>query len=57
VKPVVKICLNTGIHLETYPSLEIAAKNNNIKSKGNIISVCNGNRNQCGGYKWKYLDN
>lgn len=56
VRPIIKICLDTGVELETYPSLEVAAKSNNIKSKGNIVSVCNGTRNHCGGYKWKYLD-
>jgi len=56
-KKVKKICLITKTVLETYPSLEVAAKNNNIKSKGNIVMVCKGKKNQCGGFFWEYENN
>lgn len=39
-----------------YESIEIAAQEN-LCSKGNIVSVCKGNRNTTGGYKWKYVKN
>jgi group I intron endonuclease len=51
---VLKICLKTNNIINEYPSLEIAAIDNNIKSKGNIVMVCQGKRNQCGGFFWKY---
>jgi hypothetical protein len=51
-----KICLKTNQIIDSYPSLEIAAKENNIKSKGNIVMVCQGIRNQCGGFLWKYVN-
>jgi group I intron endonuclease len=53
-KPVVKICLKTGKEIETYDSLEDARVKNNIKSKGNIVSVCKNERKKCGGFNWKY---
>lgn len=53
-RPVIKICLTTNLELEEYESLEVAAKENNIKHKGNIVLVCKGKRNKCGGFKWKY---
>lgn len=55
-KKVKKICLETKKILEIYPSLELAAKKNNIKSKGNIVMVCQGKRNQCGGFNWEYVN-
>jgi group I intron endonuclease len=55
-KAVNKICPKTNEVINTYPSLEIAAKENNIKSKGNIVMVCQGLRNQCGGFLWKYVN-
>lgn len=54
VKKVDKICLTTQKIIETYDSLEIAAKENNIKSKGNIVMVCKNKRNKCGGFFWQY---
>jgi group I intron endonuclease len=56
IKSVNKICLETGNIIETYMSLEIAAKENNIKNKGNIVMVCQGKRNKCGGFLWKYVN-
>jgi hypothetical protein len=46
-KPVIKICLETGKELQIYESLEIAMIENNIKSKGNIVSVCQNKRKKC----------
>jgi hypothetical protein len=37
-----------------YESLEIAAKLNNIKTKGNITLVCQNKRKTAGGFIWKY---
>lgn len=53
-KPVIKICLETGEELKIYESLELAMIDNNIKSKGNIVSVCKNKRKKCGGFSWKY---
>lgn len=53
-KKVVKICPTTGNELEIYESIELAAKKNNIKNKGNIVMVCKNFRNKCGGYYWRY---
>lgn len=55
-RKVVKICLETGKELEIYDSLEIAMLENNIKSKGNIVSVCQNRRKSCGGFNWKYVN-
>lgn len=55
-RPVIKICLDTGDELEIYESLEIAMIKNNIKSKGNIVSVCKNKRKKCGGFSWKYVN-
>jgi group I intron endonuclease len=57
VRKVKKICLKTKKILEIYPSLEIACKKNNIKNKGNIVLVCKGVRNSCGGFFWEYVNN
>jgi len=38
-----------------YESLDIAAKLNNIKNKGNIVLVCQNKRHTAGGFKWQYL--
>lgn len=57
VRKVDKICLTTKKILKTYDSLEIAAKENNIKNKGNIVMVCKNKRNKCGGFFWKYSNN
>lgn len=55
-KPVIKLCLETGKELEVYESLEIAMIKNNIKSKGNLVSVCQNKRKKCGGFSWKYVN-
>jgi group I intron endonuclease len=57
VKKVDKICLITQTIVKTYDSLELAAKENNIKNKGNIVMVCKGKRNKCGGFFWRYSNN
>lgn len=46
----------TCYHNEEYISKkEIAeAARKNKLNKANIISVCNGKRKHCGGFKWKY---
>lgn len=56
VKKVDKICLTTKKVLDTYESIEIAAKLNNIKNKGNIIMVCKNKRKKCGGFFWRYTN-
>lgn len=37
-----------------YESIEEAAKDNNIKNKGNICLVADGKRNYTGGFRWSY---
>lgn len=52
-KSVVQIDILTGEIIAVYPSASEAARqtgNNN----SNISSVCRGNHNSCGGYKWAY---
>ena len=50
-KEVIKI--KNGKVIETYPSIAIAAQKNNCDASG-ISKVCNGKRNSCGGFEWKY---
>lgn len=57
VRKVDKICMKTQKILKTYDSLESAAKENNIKNKGNIVLVCKNKRKKCGGFFWKYSNN
>ena len=40
--------------LNTYETLALAARENNCDSSG-ISKVCKGKRNNCGGFKWKYV--
>ena len=44
-----------GKIIAVYDSIHEASRQTNI-SKGNITSVCKGNRISAGGYKWKYHD-
>ena len=39
--------------LQIYNSVALAAADNNCDASG-ISKVCNGKRNKCGGFKWKY---
>ena len=51
-KKVIKINDNNE-ELQTYDSIALAAADNNCDASG-ISKVCNGKRNKCGGFKWKY---
>lgn len=42
-----------GELIKVYPSIKEAAKNNNLSS-GNIGYVCNGKRDTCGGFVWRF---
>ena len=44
---------NDNEELQTYDSVALAATDNNCDASG-ISKVCNGKRNKCGGFKWKY---
>lgn len=52
-KKVVKMNDNNE-ELQIYDSVARAAADNNCDASG-ISKVCNGSRNKCGGFKWKYL--
>lgn len=39
--------------LQAYDSIALAAADNNCDASS-ISKVCNGKRNKCGGFKWKY---
>ena len=51
-KKVIKMNDNNE-ELQTYDSIALAAMDNNCDASG-ISKVCNGKRNKCGGFKWKY---
>lgn len=51
-KKVIKMNDNND-ELQTYDSIALAATDNNCDASG-ISKVCNGKRNKCGGFKWKY---
>ena len=55
-RQVAKIDKNTNEILAVYDSIALAARENNCDNSG-ISKVCNGKRNICGGFKWKYIDN
>lgn len=44
-----------GVVINTFTSMEEASKETKI-SKGNICSVCKGDRPRAGGYQWKYVE-
>ena len=44
---------NNNKELQIYDSVALAAADNNCDASG-ISKVCNGKRNKCGGFKWKY---
>lgn len=52
-KQVIKINDNNE-ELQVYDSVALAAADNNCDASG-ISKVCNGKRNKCGGFKWKYI--
>ena len=52
-KQVVKMN-NDNEELQIYESVALAAADNKCDASG-ISKVCNGLRNKCGGFKWKYL--
>ena len=45
-----------GERLAVYSSISEAARENMIQKSSNISLVCQGKRNVCGGFKWKYID-
>ncbi len=51
-KKVIKMNDNNE-ELQIYDSIALAAADNNCDASG-ISKVCNGKRNKCGGFKWKY---
>lgn len=55
-RPVVKLDKTTRQELEIYPSIKDAARALNMKSPSNIGMVCRGQRNEAGGYAWKYKE-
>lgn len=55
-RPVVKLDKATREELEIYPSIKDAARTLNMKSPSNIGMVCRGQRNEAGGYAWKYKE-
>lgn len=46
------LCIETG---KIYHSTREAARAVGVKSSNNIAKCCNGKRNICGGYHWRYL--
>lgn len=54
-RKVAKIDKDTNEILAEYSTLALAARENNCDSSA-ISKVCNGKRNMCGGFKWKYID-
>ena len=44
---------NNNEELQIYDSVALAAADNNCDASA-ISKVCNGKRNKCGGFKWKY---
>ena len=55
-RQVAKIDKDTSEILAVYDSIALAARENSCDNSG-ISKVCNGKRNMCGGFKWKYIDN
>ena len=54
-KSVAKIDLNTNEIIEIYPTIALAARENNCDSSA-ISKVCRGLRKKCGGFFWQYID-
>lgn len=54
-RKIAKLDLKTGQIIETYPTIALAARENNCDSSA-ISKVCKKVRNQCGGFGWKYID-
>ena len=56
-KKVNKIDKDTDQIIETYDSISDALRSiNSPLVAGNLTKVCKGERNTCGGFKWKYAD-
>lgn len=53
-RAVLKIDEKTGEVLQKYSSAAEAARENGIKTRGKITSVCKGKRKKAGGYIWRY---
>jgi hypothetical protein len=51
---VAKINKDTNEIIEIYDTIALAARENNCDNSA-ISKVCNGTRNSCGGFKWKYI--
>lgn len=54
-KKVGKIDLETNKIIKIYPTIALAARENNCDASG-ISKVCKQLRNKCGGYGWKYIE-
>ena len=54
-KSVAKIDLNTNEIIEIYPTIALAARENNCDSSA-ISKVCRGLRKKCGGFFWQYIE-
>lgn len=54
-KRVAKIDLKTNEIIEIYDTIALAARMNSCDSSA-ISKVCRGIRNQCGNFKWKYIE-
>ena len=54
-RKIAKIDLKTNQILEIYPTIALAARENNCDNSA-ISKVCRGHRNKCGGFGWKYID-
>lgn len=54
-RQVAKIDLKTGEILDIYPTIALAARENNCDSSS-ISKVCRGIRAYCKGFKWKYIE-
>ena len=54
-RQIAKIDLETNKILQIYPTIALAARENNCDNSA-ISKVCRGIRNKCGGFGWKYID-
>jgi group I intron endonuclease len=53
-KKVAKIDIETKQIIQVYPTIALAARENNCDASG-ISKVCRGIRNKAGGFNWKYI--
>lgn len=47
---------DAGQFIESYTSINEAARQNNIKTSANIIAAIKGKQKRCGGFRWRYFD-